>query len=464
VIAWLASSALAHGRDPYVVHLVFRPGAPNDVLAGTTIGLLTSHDGGATWWWTCEEAVHYRDPFDPDYAYTQGGKIFAEAFDRLGVDAGTCSFEPTSLGDLFVSSITSTTGVVYAAAADQRDSSIYKSIDDGVTFTKVASPGMPGDWWLSLEISPSDPDRVYLAGYRIRPVMTGDAMTYVKDLFLFVSTNGGTTFVPIDTSAFPTNYDSLLEIAGVGQNPDEVFVRVKYSQGKLRTPYGGDLLYRSSNGGQTWQRIYESRDPFGFAFLARTNGELVVATRISGAVHSLDHGATWQPLPDAPHISTLVEAPDGSVWAGTQNYLGAAMIPELVVPKDGYAIMKSTDLVTWTPVLQLQNLAGPACATGTDVFEKCAVNEPQGSLGTPWCCLVGALQITTTELDCTGPHSCGYQSGADGNAGDVTVHPPDGCCQGSSTMGLLDTLLVLIAFGYAYRPRRAACLRARGHR
>src|SRR5262245_34431077 len=110
----------------------FRPGHPQDVLAGTTIGLLTSHDGGASWRWTCEEAIHYRDPFDPDYAYTEGGAIFAEAFDRMGVDRQTCSFEPTPLGDLFVSSIVTSGSVVYVAASDTRDSSIYKSTDDGV--------------------------------------------------------------------------------------------------------------------------------------------------------------------------------------------------------------------------------------------------------------------------------------------------------------------------------------------
>jgi len=457
LLALFASDAAAHGRDPIVTRFQFRPGHPDEVLAGMTIGLVTSRDGGATWRWTCEEAIHYKDPFDPDYAYTQGGAIFAESFKGLGEDRETCSFEPTQLADLFISSITATGSIVYAAASDTRDSSIYRSIDDGMTFVKIASPGQPGDWWLSLEVAPSDPQRVYLAGYRLRMV----GMEYVKDLFAFVSSNGGMTFTPIDTSVFPTTQDTLIEIAGVGPDPDIVYARVKYSRGKLLRPFGGDLLFRSTNAGQTWQRIWSTGDPYGFSFLARSTGELIVATRISGAAHSLDDGRTWLPLPNPPHISALVEAPDGSVWAGTQNYLGLAPVPSLVVPRDGFAIMKSIDLTTWAPVLRLQDLAGPACATG-DIRAQCVDTSLQ--LGTPWCCLVSTLGITSTEVDCSGPHSCGVMTSADVSAGDVTMSPPDGCCQGSRNSSLISVLLVLITFGYAYRPRRAAGPRARGHR
>jgi hypothetical protein len=162
-----------------------------------------------------------------------------------------------------------------------------------------------------------------------------------------------------------------------------------------------------------------------------------------------------------PHISTLVETPGGEIWAGTQNYLGVPPVPSLpTIPSDGYMIMKTTDLVAWAPVMRVQDLAGPACATGSDVYEQCAVVD-QG-IGTAWCCLVTALGITSMEVDCSGPRSCGA-SPQDMSAGDVTVRPPDGCCQGSSKQGLISALLVLITFGYAHRPRRAARRRARGH-
>jgi hypothetical protein len=446
LLAVLAGDASAHGRDPYAVSIHFRAGQPQDVLAGTTIGLLTSHDGGATWRWTCEEAVHYKDPFDPDYAYAPGGSIFAQSFEGLGVDRDTCSFVPTMLGKLPISALTTTSnGDVYVAASDTGDSSIYKSSDDGVTFTAVATPGMPGDWWRSLEIAPSDPQRIYLAGYRY----SGTTKVYL----LFVSSNGGASFDPISTTAFATTDSSLIEIVGIGPDPDTVYARVTY------TPDNGDAIYRSTNAGTTWQKIFANADPYGIAWLARSTAELVAATRTSGAWHSTDAGATWQPLATAPHIASLVETPSGEIWAGTQSFLFTPPVAALPpIPSDGYAIMKSTDLVTWTPVLRLQDLAGPACSTGTDVYEQCAAVDR--GLGTAWCCLVSTLGITSMEVDCMGPRSCGAV------AADVTEikMPPDGCCQGSSRPSLLAVLLVLIGLGHAYRPRRAACLRARGHR
>ncbi|HEY5927573.1 MAG TPA: sialidase family protein [Kofleriaceae bacterium] len=448
LLALLAGDAAAHGRDPYAVRIQFRPGQPQDVLAGTTIGLLTSHDGGTTWRWTCEEAIHYQDPFDPDYAYAGGGAIFAQSFVGLGVDRDTCKFEPTQLGDLFVSAVTTAGAIVYVAAADTTDSSIYKSTDEGITFTAIASPGMPGDWWLSLEVAPSDPQRVYLAGYRL--------MGTTKQYLVFVSTNGGTSFSPIATTSLVTTEHSSIDIVGVGPNPDTVYARV------TAPPEGGDAVYRSTNAGMTWTKIFGSQDPYGIAWLARGNGELIAATRTSGAWRSTNGGMTWEELTNPPHISTLVEAPNGDVWAGTQNFLGVPPVPALpTIPSDGYILMKSTDLVTWTPVLRVQDLVGPECATGSDVYEQCAVIDR--GLGTAWCCLVTALGITSTEVDCSGPRSCGANQG-DVTAGDVTVRPPDGCCQGSPPTSVLTALLVLITFGYAHRPRRAARRRARGHR
>jgi hypothetical protein len=458
LVVLLARDAAAHGRDPLVLSVHFRPGQPQDVIAGTTIGMLSSHDGGATWRWTCEEAIHYQDPFDPDYAIAPSGAVFAQIVGELGVDRGTCGFVAAPIAAPTISAVEATaTGVVYAAAADLSDSSIYRSLDEGVTFSAVSSPGQPGDWWLSLEAAPSDPQRVYVSGYRI--VMVG--MDSVTQRFGFVSTNGGTGWTAMDVTALPTTPHSRLEIVGVGTDPDVVYMRVQFSRGRILAPDGGDTIFRSADRGATWRKIFTSHDIYGVAFLARSTGELIVATRLSGAWHSLDNGLSWQALVSPPHIASLSETPSGEIWAGTQNYLGVApvtMLPD--VPSDGYAIMKSTDLVTWTPVLRIQDLAGPACAPGSDVYEQCAVIDR--GIGTPWCCLAVALKITGGDVDCAGPRSC--RGFLDGSAGDVTMHPPDGCCQRSPKQGVTSALLVLITFAYAYRPRRAARSRARGHR
>src|SRR5262249_31216738 len=151
LVAVLAGDAAAHGRDPYVVRFSHRPGHEQDVLAGMTIGLIISHDGGTTWRWTCEEAIHYLDPFDPDYAFSAAGSVLARTFSGAELDRGGCSLEARMRGPGRVSGVTAPAdGALYAAAADSTDSAIYKSTDEGTSWTPIANPGQPGDWWTSI--------------------------------------------------------------------------------------------------------------------------------------------------------------------------------------------------------------------------------------------------------------------------------------------------------------------------
>ena len=66
-----------------------------DILAGMTFGAVVSHDGGATWHWMCEKAVLYGGLFDPDYAYSSSGAVFATTFDGSLVMRDGCTFTPT---------------------------------------------------------------------------------------------------------------------------------------------------------------------------------------------------------------------------------------------------------------------------------------------------------------------------------------------------------------------------------
>jgi len=413
LVAVLAGDAAGHGRDPFVLHIEHRPGHEQDVLAGMTIGLVRSHDGGATWQWTCEEAVHYKDPYDPDYTYSAGGSVLAQTLVGAGIDHGGCQFDPTTLGHTIVSSVAAASdGALYIAASDPADAAIYKSMDDGVTFAPIATPGQPGDWWTSIEVARSDPQRIYLSGYRF-------LADNKKQYFMYVSRNGGTSFTAISTAAFVVGNGSAIAIAGVGANPDVVYAHVK-----VVTDSGGDAIYRSPDAGATWTQIFTSTDLYGLAFLARASGELVAGTRTSGAWHSTDGGASWQALANPPHISALAESQAGEVWAGTQNFAYSGPMGLPPVAGDGNAIMKSTDLATWTPVLRLQDLHPPACAVGSEAYDKC-VAIPLG-LGTPWCCLAGVLHITSTEVDCSGANSCGYDMTPDALAGDASP-PAPGC-------------------------------------
>lgn len=425
-------AALANGRPPGTSTIHFRKGMERHVYAGMTFGAVLSKDGGATWEWICEEAIGYSGTYDPDYVFAPDGTIFATTFDGLKANRDGCVYGPTPHGSKFVASVAQGPDdalyVAMAQAANELvgevgDARIYRSTDGGLTFPLAVSPGQVNDWWQSIEVAPSDPNRVYLFGYRL-------TLGEPKLSMVFRSGDRGETFESLPVTDFAVMTNSTIEIAGISRsNPNLLYARVT-----LEDDQEADGLYRSRDGGQSWQKILSKAG--SLAFVVRASGELVAGTQQLGAWRSTDEGDTWQALPNPPRISCLVENAAGEVWACTQNY---GVPPDL----DGFGIMKSTDLTQWTGVLRYQDLVGPVmCPADTEQELRCNDPDPRGG----FCGL--CLQLGCTPMrDCTGA--------------DVT--PPDppkkkGCCGGEEAkspmvVGMLVGLVIL-------RPRR----RARGDR
>jgi uncharacterized protein (TIGR03382 family) len=419
LLAAAPTQAVANGRPPSSVDIHFRPGHPQDVLAGMTFGLIQSHDGGATWSsWVCEAVLHYGGQYDPTYAYSASGAIFASSYNGLVVNRGGCTFDATALGKLFVGTLElASDGALYVAVSDPTDAKIYKSTDDGLTFTS-GSPGLAGDWWQSLAAAPSQPGRLYLAGFRI----SGQA----KTLLLFRSDDGGATFAPLAVGGFTASHNSVLSVAGVSPtNPDVVFIRVSYATGVI-----GDTVYRSADAGATWTKVLEVGDALP-GFVIRTDGTILAGTKVSGSYRSTDLGLTFQPLTTSLQVGCLVETPDhAKVWACAQNY-----------GPDNMSIASSADGASWTKVFKFEELAAPLdCPAGTDQHDTC--------VATIWCGLRQQLGITSTVIACAGP--------VDGPAPDAAKPPPPtkpgGCCDTSGQpSGLM--LAGLVALVLARRRR-----------
>lgn len=428
----MATPAAAHVRPPWTISLQVRD--DQHLLAGTTFGLVTSDDGGVTWRWTCEQALHYGDPFDPDYAYATDGTILEQTTVQTWLKHDSCGDDSQPFDGPISGVEASPDGALWATAYD---GTIYRAATSTAMFQPVTSPASVTAW-SSLEVSPTDPQRVYLAGFRFG--------TTTKEHLLFVSTNGGAAWSPMSTTGMPTNTSSLLYIAGIGPATDTVYIYSPFEDDQEQTA----AIYKSTNAGATWTKIFTSHDPFLLAFLVRASGELVVATRASGAWHSTDGGASWLPLVGAPHISALVETPSGEVWAGTQpgTQLPPGMNQSLpTIEGDGYLLMHSADLVTWKPGLAMQDIQPTACGTGSPVRQACF--DMHYDLGTAWCCLVGEYRVDPGDLDCRGANWCGGFQDA-GVAGDAT--PPSsnpGCCQTGggdpSALGILSVIQAVCA-------------------
>ena len=424
VVLSLATNAVANGRDPYTSTINFQRGNDQHIVAGMTFGAVVSKDGGASWQWMCERAIGYGGQYDPDYVYSSTGAVFATTFDGLKVMRDGCSFNSTPPGMTFVSKVEGgPDGAIYFSAADMADSKIYKSTDDGMTFPTSANPGQPGDWWSSLAVAPSNAQRIYLTGYRLDG-------TNPKVFLLYTSTNGGTSYTAMTMSGITTvSANSTIEVVGISPTSDQtLYVKVTFENGS-----SGDSIYRSTNAGQSWTKILSKNSNFGLSFLVRKDGTTCVAgTREMGAWVSTNCSTaatpTWTDLTNTPHIGCLYQDTTGVVWACTQNYAS----PQLNLPSDGFGIMKSTDLTTWTGVLKYQDIQAPvACAAGTVQEDQCVQRYMDQQ--SAWCCLVPQLGITSTAIDCNGALSCFGNPAVDGapDAGTSVVKPPDGGCCGS---------------------------------
>ena len=429
----LAAATVAHanGRPPATSTINFRQGHQQDIAAGMSFGMVLSHDNGATWHWMCEKAVLYGGQYDPDYVYAPGGALFATTFEGSLVNRDGCTFAPTTFQKKFFSSITqSSTGALFMAAADAEDlpmgnpgdAKIYKSIDAGLTFPTSATAGIIGDWYNSIEVAPSDPNRLYLSGYRL----PGG----VRAFQLYRSDNAGVSFQAITSNQFTTTNNSTIDIVGIKANqPNTVYARVSLQGTSI-----GDAIWRSTDSGVNWTKIFEKNDEI--SFYARANGDLVAATRNSGTFVSRGpNNTTWDPVANAPHINCLNENEAGELWACTQNF-GA-----MQTASDDAGIMKTTDLVTWTKVLRYQDIAGPVdCAVGTRQHDQCVYDCPDQTYNTSpascpnlspasWCILHNQLGITSTVIVCPAVFD-----GPPDDAG-VVKKPPPGCCDAGDTSG-----------------------------
>ncbi len=450
LVGLLAAGATAHanGRPPEASTIHFRQGHETDIVSGLTFGEMVSHDGGASWHWMCEGAIGYGGEFDPIYVYTPAGSIFATTFDGLKANRDGCTFAATPPGTTFVSALTITAdGALMYAAGDPNDSHIYKSSDDGMTFPQSSLPGINGDYWSSLVAAPTDPMRVYIAGWRYVPVCgmgsgsSVDACENMRVNYLEASSDGGAMFSPLTTSGLEMDQMKQVDIVGI----DAAFTIYAVSAKPNRTE---SVLYRLRAGDSGWTMVFD-HDGAG-KYLLRKSGELVFATQTEGTWHSIDGGASWQPLVSPPHINCLSENAAGEVWACTQDK-DQPMLPGYpFIPADGYGIMKSTDLVTWTPVMRFEDIAGPVdCAPDSAQEQSCV--DPvtlMGKTSSTWCCVKFQQGITSDVIDCTKPgYSCGQM------APDITVKvpPPKGCCDASGGPG---SAVLSIALAIGWRRRR----------
>jgi photosystem II stability/assembly factor-like uncharacterized protein len=258
VVSLSATRARANGRYPQANHIVFEPGDASHLVVTASFGLLESKDRGATFAWRCEAALGVMGDQDEIAAITAGKTTAVVVTNGLVTTADGCSFRKVpELAGKYVADVALSKGSPHElfvfhtdlALSGQLESEVLHSIDDGQTWQVVGSPLPSNLLPLTIDVAPSNPERVYLSA------RLGLADAYAS--VLLRSDDGGKTFASMPIPG--TTDQRLAYIAAVHPtDADRLYLRV------IDSP--GTVIYSTIDGGKNFQKRFSGQgDLLGFA-------------------------------------------------------------------------------------------------------------------------------------------------------------------------------------------------------
>jgi hypothetical protein len=359
-----AQPARANGRFPASNGVLFAPeDAPGDdgtVVVRVTFGLLVTRDRGRTWGWVCERAIGFSGPEDPTYVITKSGAIVAGLFDGLRVSRdGGCTWEAVKTdASVFVDVTLRSDGAVLALASSYDrhgdGGSLYKtqvwiSTDDARSFVPLAPRFDPTLLGETVEVAPSDPQRVYVSAVR------GDDVG--RQGVLLVSVDGGKRWA--ERAAALEAKELAPFIAAVDpKHADRIYLRTSAS------PESPTRLLVTDDAGRTYRKLLGAKGPLlGFA-LTEDGTRLHVGGPDDG-LYAGSAGALALTETSKLKVQCLSRSA-GALWACSSE--GGGFI----------AGVSRDEGATFEPRLHLRDIAGPlTCAAGTAVARECGLDWPK---------------------------------------------------------------------------------------
>jgi len=376
-IAWLhAPAARANGRFPGADQLVIDPTNPKHLLVRATFGFIESYDRGASWRWICEEIVGPIGSFDPPLATTGDGTlVVAVPFEGVAVshDRG-CTWEraPAPLARQLVIDMTLEPGepsslLVLISTSDpdagvdaglQFVTGVVESKDNGRTWSELGRL-LPGDFIATtIEVAPSDPNRIYLGGVAGNPPV--DVIERTEDRG---STWTRTTLPPPSAAA------GALISAVDPHNPDRLWVRVLSTP---PDPFGmaPTTLRMSDDKAGTWTTLAETTaSMLGFA-LSPDGASLAYGGPEDGiSIGSSDGSSGFA------RVSTMKDR--CLTWADAGLYACATE------PFDPFAVGLSTvlDRSSFDPIFKLADTCPQECQDESAFGQVCRASWTDPSAG-----------------------------------------------------------------------------------
>ena len=359
-----AKPAAANGRFPESNAIFFSSTDDQIIVARTTFGFLVSHDRGATFDWVCEQALPLQNAEDPMVALTPAGKVIATTFSGVSVSQnGGCDWafvggdlDKQVFIDLAANPNDAKDVVVFASSYDKQledggivfTSKIWETKNEGADFTPIGTPLDPTLLGYTVDVTKTDPDRMYLSALRNPGPMAHG--------YILTSKNHGTSFT--ETEVTFQNGERGVFIGGVDPtNADRIYVRTSNGSDKP-----GRLLF-SDDGAATFKPIYTGQGPLlGFALSADGSRVYVGGPKDGVQVaNTSDHVFTQK---SKVEIQCLASASDG-LWACSNE-------------RNGFIVALSKDEgATFQKPTHFCDIKGPlACAAGSSVANECVSRWP----------------------------------------------------------------------------------------
>lgn len=248
--------AQANGRFPRAMRLVQSPSDPDRLAVYGTYGLLVSNDAGRHWHHVCEAAT---GPFNGEAvmleSLSNGQLLLGTDADLKRSEEQSCNWTtvltPTGVDLIRDVTRSSASNELYAVVNNfESDAGMHitvlRSDDEAESFIPYAEPPSAAiDRAFTLDVAPSDPDRLYISG------VTPDGAGVVVRM-----TDQGQTTEAFElplTSASAAPYIA----AAHPSDPDTLFVRTDETILIDNSVTANDRLLVSRDGGETWTTLIQ---------------------------------------------------------------------------------------------------------------------------------------------------------------------------------------------------------------